>query len=310
MSLRATTPAGGGARAKYWTGTIHAGHGFSASDLRLTTDGDDSSSSRSNSTTGPDGTSRDQPASTDHSGHDEPERDLEDAVGHGPPGPLREADAEVQPGHDGPDARLKQRRIKRLRDAIEERIRSQFLGGGGRIAGAVFQIEEAPTTGTIHGQVSVAFTQRMRLTGVLTILRGSWKPCRTKQDWIRACEYARKEETRCPGPFSGPVELGEVAHRQGQRTDIDGPKELLDSGATMEEVADRFFDQFKKYHVGFEKYRSYKTPKRTWKTKVSVLWGPPGAGKTWWARSQAVALLGGLQPDELEDLSTENPPRS
>lgn len=67
---------------------------------------------------------------------------------------------------------------------------------------------------------------------------------------------------------------------QGKRSDLTEIRDMIDNGSTDLDIAQEHFGSFIRYNKGIEKYRSLKQPKRNWKTKVIILWGAPGTGKT------------------------------
>lgn len=100
-------------------------------------------------------------------------------------------------------------------------------------------------------------------------------------------QYCKKEGTY--------VELGDPTvvnpHPRsgcGVRNDLAQIKESVDTGATLAVIADKHFESFVKFSNGITKAhmllqkddRLYNPRKR----EFIVLWGPPGTGKSWWAR--------------------------
>lgn len=75
------------------------------------------------------------------------------------------------------------------------------------------------------------------------------------------------------------TELGE-AMQQGRRTDLEDIKSKLDSGTTLEEIAEGHFSKWVIYRRAFAEYIAQKQVDRSWKTKAFVLWGNTGTGKT------------------------------
>lgn len=140
----------------------------------------------------------------------------------------------------------------------------------------IFQEELCPSTNRRHLQGYVEFAKPLRLSAVKTIIHRSvhLEPRRGSREEAR--NYCRKDDTRVSGPF----EFGSFGQERGHRSDLDAVKQLLDSGATNEEIADQYFGQWCRYSKAFEKYRSLRLPTRDWKTTVTILWGVPGSGKT------------------------------
>jgi len=70
---------------------------------------------------------------------------------------------------------------------------------------------------------------------------------------------------------------------QGQRTDLEGVKTMIDEGKNMEEIANVNFHLYCKYHRAFDKYEQMVIQKRTRefrKVEVTVIQGPTGTNKT------------------------------
>nr|WAE42507.1 MAG: replication associated protein [Cressdnaviricota sp.] len=87
-----------------------------------------------------------------------------------------------------------------------------------------------------------------------------------------------------PTRQSGPWEFGKIsAPQQGKREDLLIAKRKLDTGCTLEELADdpECWSTFLKYPKGLLMYKGFKDKKRTRNPpKVTVLFGPSGTGKT------------------------------
>jgi len=91
-----------------------------------------------------------------------------------------------------------------------------------------------------------------------------------------------KEDTRVEGPWV----FGDEP-QQGKRNDLAAVKLALDGGATNEQLAEEHFSAWVRYRQSFTAYRQLKQPARTWQTRCTVLWGPPGTGKTTRAEQEA-----------------------
>lgn len=61
-------------------------------------------------------------------------------------------------------------------------------------------------------------------------------------------------------------------------------KELIDDGASDEQLWDEGFGPMVRHHKAFQVYRSIKQKPKDWTTKVIVLTGAPGTGKTRWVK--------------------------
>lgn len=96
-----------------------------------------------------------------------------------------------------------------------------------------------------------------------------------------AIEYCKKD-----GEF---YEKGR-APRQGQRTDIDNVRSLLDGGSGMRQIVE-VADSYQSCRMG-ELFLKYKERKRNWKPTCVWFYGASGAGKTRKAMEEAEALVG------------------
>ncbi len=145
-----------------------------------------------------------------------------------------------------------------------------------RIKYCVYQLE-AGEQGVYHYQGYLIFNRAQRLTMCKRICaRAHWEPRRGTHEEAKA--YCNDEKKRVDG--TDVVEFGEHGF-QGKRNDLEAVKEILDNGGTMKEVADLHFAPFVRNFRGFNYYLALSRPKmRDWITFTTVLWGPPGTGKT------------------------------
>lgn len=98
--------------------------------------------------------------------------------------------------------------------------------------------------------------------------------------------YCGKEDTRIDGPWTH----GKVGkERQGERTDLDGVKEMAKNGASPNEIARAEPTIFIKYCKGIEKLcdayneeysQKWTVEQRLQELQVHCIWGKAGAGKT------------------------------
>lgn len=142
----------------------------------------------------------------------------------------------------------------------------------------VWQLEKGDR-GTPHLQGYVVFTTRKRLASVKKIAKnkGHWEI--RKGTHSQAVNYCTKSDSRVDGPWT----IGddkEIAEGQGSRSDLMAVKEAIDGGKSEVYVMDNHFKECCKYMKFFKEYKRAKTPKRTWKSEVEVLWGPTGTGKS------------------------------
>lgn len=153
----------------------------------------------------------------------------------------------------------------------------------------VYQEEVGADGHTPHLQGYVAFHQRKRLSTVKRLnARAHWEVRRGTHAEAKA--YCMKEDTRAPG--KAPVEIGsdESLGAQGKRNDLLSFKRAMDEKKTEREIAedDELFPVWAKYGRVFDRYKRLKTVRaRDWPTFTTILWGPPGTGKTRYVHEHA-----------------------
>lgn len=155
----------------------------------------------------------------------------------------------------------------------------------------VFQEELCPTTGRAHLQGFCILRQPSRARGVSTVLGISGAHAEVARGTDEECiRYCKKQETRLradaePSEPLGPYSRSDAG--QGHRSDWDGLRERLRSGASYEEVSDEHFGLWLRYERGIRSYRGIRVHRRAWPTGVSVFWGRTGSGKTRTAYQEA-----------------------
>lgn len=141
---------------------------------------------------------------------------------------------------------------------------------------------ECGDNGTEHFQGYLELARTQRLSYVRSLIPGAhWEPRHGTQ--AQAIAYCKKEESRLDGPY----EHGQPTAGQGVRMDILAFKKLVDDGATDKEIWDAAPAQYLRYANMLGKVRALTQPKRTWKTHVTLCYGEPLSGKSWWVREQA-----------------------
>jgi len=149
----------------------------------------------------------------------------------------------------------------------------------------LFGEETAPSTGHLHWQGYVELDKALTLGMIKMRLPVGdhgchWEPARGSADQNKT--YCKKD-----GKF---VEQGESAV-QGKRNDLLAVKEALDSGHPIMQVRDDFFTTFAKYPSFLKDYADSKAPRRSWVTKVIMLWGDTGTGKSRRAHHSGAVFL-------------------
>lgn len=166
---------------------------------------------------------------------------------------------------------------------------------------ASWQLEKAPTTGTLHLQYYLVFNNARTLAAVRRDLPGAHvQVCNPnvplKESDEANFKYTTKDKNEDGSPAratteqatSGPWIFGERL-AQGKRSDIAAILEDIREGKTEVAIAEENPGTYIRYYKGFERYRSLIQPKRDWQTTVTVFWGPPGSGKTKRAYEEAGA---------------------
>jgi len=154
--------------------------------------------------------------------------------------------------------------------------------------------------GTEHVQGYVCFKTKHRLSWIKnnTCYRSHWEPRMGKH--AEAKHYCMKPVPDCDcvhcvaaagQRIDGPWTIGDdsrIAPGQGARSDITAVQTDIIAGATMQDIADNHFGAWCRYRNSFAVYMAMQaTNKREWITRVTVLWGPPGIGKSRRARFEA-----------------------
>lgn len=160
---------------------------------------------------------------------------------------------------------------------------STYVVLSSKVRYAVWQRETAPTTGTVHLQGYIQFTTVLSMTAACRHLPGAslrvavGTPEQNKT-------YCTKDSDRVSGTHS--YEIGE-AMVKGQRNDLLKLKKKIDDGATELELFEYDFPTMIRYKNALLYYKQLIQPKRNWITKVIVLSGPTGCGKSHYVNEHA-----------------------
>jgi len=150
----------------------------------------------------------------------------------------------------------------------------------------IYQEEAAPDTGTHHFQGYMELKKPMRLRQVSRLPgfeHAHLEPRRGTRTEAR--DYAKKDD---PSKLDGPYEYGDFqAGGAGARNDYATLKKLVDSGADDKKIWDEVPDLFLRHSNVLSRARLFSIPQRDFKTKVYVLWGPPGLGKSYWCKMKS-----------------------
>lgn len=149
----------------------------------------------------------------------------------------------------------------------------------------IYQVEEAPETGTRHVQGFIQFKKEKRLTALKKLEKTvHWEGRRGS---VQQCiDYCSKEATRVEG--GGPFEFGERPRFSGQRSDLTKlGEELLSGKKHLREVVFEHPSEALRYSKGFQFLSRYaKAPKMKREVEVRLYLGTTRLGKTWDAVSE------------------------
>lgn len=175
-----------------------------------------------------------------------------------------------------------------------------FNQSDGEILFLIYEPETA-STGTKHlqGYVELKKNPRNKNGRSLKWMRDNvsknvnWAPARGTLE--QNIEYCSKEgnEIRLGEPQDdGRIVRVEAANKKN-KSSMDAVKKMIDEGATDTELWQAHFSVMSRYSKAFDAYRrSMKSRERNWHTKLLVLVGPPGTGKSAMAKRIADAQGG------------------
>lgn len=149
----------------------------------------------------------------------------------------------------------------------------------GKVRFIVFQLEEGEN-GTPHYQGYLELQRTQRLAYLKKLIPQAHFEVR-RGTAEQAIAYCKKDE----GRLEGPQEYGQVI-KQGERVDVAKFKRMVDEGEMNVAIWDELPLQYLKYYRSIPHLRDLKMPKRSEKTQVYLIYGPPGLGKTTWVREQ------------------------
>jgi hypothetical protein len=131
--------------------------------------------------------------------------------------------------------------------------------------------KEKGHTGTPHLQGYCVFHSRKRLSQVKQLL--------SRAHWEKAKGSPRQNQTYCSkeGDFA---EFGDCPGGQGTRTDLAQLHADIKAGKTMQEIQDKHWAAYLKYHRAIQHAILLRSKVRDWEVDVRVYWGTTGLGKT------------------------------
>lgn len=135
---------------------------------------------------------------------------------------------------------------------------------------------ELSSTGTPHLQGYVEFRSNKRLSGMQAMLRGPhYEPRAPNSSREANVAYCSKE------PRTTEVYQYGVDKQPGKRSDLVVLHELIKQGKTEGEIAESNFALWARNYRAVDRYRVFfSKDKRNWHSFCTVLWGPPGVGKS------------------------------
>ncbi len=135
--------------------------------------------------------------------------------------------------------------------------------------------ETCPKTRKKHYQGWIQIDKKKRLGGIK-------KLCQSKKIHIEPCRGTEGQNEKYCQKDNLYHNKGEFI-TQGQRTDLDGLKKIIDEGGTLKKVADENFQAFIQYNRGFQEYKKIvdKSLRKCFrKVKTIHIHGETGLGKT------------------------------
>lgn len=141
----------------------------------------------------------------------------------------------------------------------------------------VFQIEEGVEgTNHIQGYIELSKPTRFQRLKSLISPRAHLEVRRGTRSQAR--DYVMKEDTRIEGPW----EYGTWIPDGKSPNIADEIRELVAQGTREEQLWDQHFGWMARYYRGVREFVRIRTPQRTYKTRVIVLYGPTRTGKSRW----------------------------
>ncbi len=135
--------------------------------------------------------------------------------------------------------------------------------------------EICPTTNKKHYQGWIQINYKARLGGIK-------KVCQSKKIHIESCRGTEEQNDKYCQKDNLYEKIGEYMV-QGQRTDLEGLKKIIDEGGTFKEIADANFQSFIQYNRGFQVYKNIvdKSRRKCFRmVKTIHIHGKTNTGKT------------------------------
>jgi len=136
-------------------------------------------------------------------------------------------------------------------------------------------VETCPTTKKQHIQGHIQFINKKRLNGVKNIL-GS------KKIHLESCRGSVEQNIKYCSK-DGKYQTFGIFISQGQRTDFEDIKKMIDEGASLKDIKNKYYTQFVRYNQGFSRHIQIvqeENSKKFRKLEVELVCGPTNTGKT------------------------------
>lgn len=167
---------------------------------------------------------------------------------------------------------------------IETKFEEIYKNNKDLIKGIVCQKEMCASSKRLHYQGIIHFKYKMRFNKVRQVLdlgkgekSGDIRVQKGTND--EAIIYCTKQATKVA---DSEIRLGELC-QQGFRTDIQNLYKYLEEGKNLKWCLENHYSSFLKYHRAINIHINYKLKELSYKFRkinVTVLWGPPGSGKS------------------------------
>lgn len=158
---------------------------------------------------------------------------------------------------------------------------------------------ERGEAGTLHLQATLSFKDQVYKRSITRRLFANCYAEVRRGTLAEALEYCTKEESRVVGPWEFGVRPARRDGEAGKRSDLDDVNDLVNAGASLNEIREAAPAAFIRYGSGIMRAQFVRAsaagfaPRLT--LRVTVINGPTGAGKT----RRAIQLGGGYDPSKV-----------
>lgn len=141
----------------------------------------------------------------------------------------------------------------------------------------VVQLERSSTTGKLHFQGFIGFSNSLRMSAIKRLFAGAHiERAISPED---ACRYCSKDDTAVR-PFKR-ISMGILPTGRGHRSDLEDMSAVIKTGSkTSRAIFEEFPSAYIRYFKGIEKARNFYLPIKRQRPIIIVLWGDSGTGKT------------------------------